>query len=410
MFYQPQLDFLTHILTKMNLQVQLFDPEKLPQQRLDLGLRKFMGLDDLYERADIQKNQKLHANTVYRLVDEFLCNYILLFLPQQDGRVFLVGPFLSFEKTRTQILEEAERFRVPANRISQLENCYASIPVLQDDTALFAMINSFAELLWGTGNAYEILSIQYRSADSEAMLQHQSDADPEEILLQISAMEKRYAYENELIETVSRGMRYRAEHMINNFTMLALQQRTSDPIRDLKNYCIICNTLLRKAAERGGVHPIHLDSSSSTLAKKVEQITQFDDGVSLMREMVRTYCRLVKKHTVQQYSPLIQRTISYIESNLSGDLRLHVLASLQNVSDSYLSALFHRENGTTITEYVSERRMEIAAELLLTTHLQIQTVAQHCGITDVNYFSKVFKKHHGLTPKQYRESGRPYSK
>ena len=42
--------------------------------------------------------------------------------------------------------------------------------------------------------------------------------------------------------------------------------------------------------------------------------------------------------------------------------------------------------------------------LLATTKLQIQTIAQHCGILDVHYFSKVFKKSVGVTPKQYRET------
>ena len=44
-----------------------------------------------------------------------------------------------------------------------------------------------------------------------------------------------------------------------------------------------------------------------------------------------------------------------------------------------------------------------AANLLRHTQLQVQTVAQHCGIGDVNYFSKVFKRHFGLTPRQFRE-------
>ena len=47
--------------------------------------------------------------------------------------------------------------------------------------------------------------------------------------------------------------------------------------------------------------------------------------------------------------------------------------------------------------------MDTAANLLRHTQLQVQTVAQHCGIGDVNYFSKVFKRHFGLTPRQFRE-------
>ena len=50
--------------------------------------------------------------------------------------------------------------------------------------------------------------------------------------------------------------------------------------------------------------------------------------------------------------------------------------------------------------------MRLAAELLDSTALQIQTIAQHCGVLDVQYFSKLFKKHIGMTPKEYRKRSR----
>ena len=67
--------------------------------------------------------------------------------------------------------------------------------------------------------------------------------------------------------------------------------------------------------------------------------------------------------------------------------------------------LFRKETGQTVTEFVNERRMRTGAHLLRTTRLQVQTIAQHCGVSDVNYFSKLFKKQYGVTPKQFREEG-----
>ena len=65
---------------------------------------------------------------------------------------------------------------------------------------------------------------------------------------------------------------------------------------------------------------------------------------------------------------------------------------------------YAEETGKNITEYIREKRMKHAEHLLSSTPLQIQTVALHCGIMDVQYFSKLFKKHSGKTPKEYRES------
>lgn len=107
---------------------------------------------------------------------------------------------------------------------------------------------------------------------------------------------------------------------------------------------------------------------------------------------------------MQNYSSLIQRTITYIDADISGDLRLKALAEAQGVNASYLSTLFKKETGETITDHVNKKRMERAAHLLQSTKLQIQSVAQHCGISDVNYFSKLFKKHLGLTPREFRST------
>ena len=86
----------------------------------------------------------------------------------------------------------------------------------------------------------------------------------------------------------------------------------------------------------------------------------------------------------------------------------HLLAiELQNINASYLSALFKKETGVTLTEYINQKRMKQAARLLTSTKLQIQTISQYCGISDVNYFSKLFKKYAGKTPNEFRKEARP---
>ena len=164
------------------------------------------------------------------------------------------------------------------------------------------------------------------------------------------------------------------------------------------------NTLLRKAAESGGVHPVYIDKVSSKFALEIEQLPSVSDTASLMRNMFRSYCRLVRLHSTQAYSPVVQKAILVIDTDLSADLSLGVLAEQQGISGGYLSTVFKKETGKTVSEYIREKRINHAAHLLATTHLQVQTVALHCGIMDVQYFSKLFKKQIGKTPKEYRDS------
>lgn len=106
---------------------------------------------------------------------------------------------------------------------------------------------------------------------------------------------------------------------------------------------------------------------------------------------------------MKDYSPPVQKAVAFIDTDLTGNLSLSTISQTLNISSSYLSTLFKKETGQTLTDYISHRRINYAKHLLETTRLQVQTVAQHCGIVDVQYFSKIFKRITGVTPKQYRE-------
>ena len=95
-----------------------------------------------------------------------------------------------------------------------------------------------------------------------------------------------------------------------------------------------------------------------------------------------------------------------IDSDISAELSLNNLAKKQGISAGYLATIFKKETGKTVSEYIKDKRIEHAMYLLSTTHLQIQTIALHCGILDVQYFSKIFKKKIGKNPKEYREASR----
>ena len=217
-------------------------------------------------------------------------------------------------------------------------------------------------------------------------------------------MQKRYDFENELIRAVELGQEHKLFRITPAFEETVMERRLSDPVRNIKNYCIIMNTLLRKAAERGGVHPLYINDVSSGYAVRIEKLTSVSSATEFMGEMFSGYCRLVRKYSMKSYSPIIRKVITLINSDLSASLTLTALADSQNVSPGYLSTLFKRETGKNLTEYILDERMKLASRLLVTTSLQVQTVALSCGIMDVQYFSKVFKKYTGKTPKEYRNS------
>lgn len=217
-------------------------------------------------------------------------------------------------------------------------------------------------------------------------------------------LELRYEKENIFINAVSQGNIKKCQEMFDAFDYTSqIEKRVDDPIRNLKNYSVIFNTLLRKAAEYGKVHPYYIDKISSDFAVRIEKITSVEEWKSLCRNMVNSYCRLVQTNSSKNYSPIIQKVTTRIDADLTADLSLSAQADELGVNASYLSNLFKKEVGTTYTDYVNKKRVEYAEILLTQTNGQVQNIAQKCGILDLNYFSKVFKKYTGMTPVKYRE-------
>ena len=347
--------------------------------------------------------EQMKERTIYRLSGPYRLYYILLLLPRAPQESLLVlGPYLPNLLSKEQILEMAETFRIPPHRRKLLENYYNSIAILPETSHLFSMLDTFGEMLWGS-NGFNLEDIRI-TIDQPLLPSPESNKTQGDLLAQMRLMEERYATENALIYAVSKGQVHKGAAIMESISTIPFEKRLDDPLRNLKNYSIIMNTLLRKAAESGGVHPFYLDDVSSSFATRIEQVPSLAAGQSLMSEMFRTYCYLVRRRSMKAYSSVVQKTLIMIDADLSADLSLSKLAQAQNISAGYLSATFKKETGQTVTDYINSERMQLAAHLLKTTTLQVQTVAAHCGILDVQYFSKVFKKYMKKTPKAYRES------
>lgn len=102
----------------------------------------------------------------------------------------------------------------------------------------------------------------------------------------------------------------------------------------------------------------------------------------------------------------IQRTVqdvaSYINANITEDLRLDTLAKKFNISTSHLSKQFKKVTGVGISEYINISRITESEKIMdETENLSITEVALACGFNDSNYFARVFKRIKGTTPKAY---------
>lgn len=374
--------------------------------RPDLGFRELIGRPELYKEDLYSIFEGADARTIYRVVDRFSMHYFCFWIPGQNTpeRMAVAGPYFDKAVTHEELLEYNEKGHLPLNLMSRIEKALSMVPVFTDAAPIVNAVETLYDIIWGSGNYKSVDSIyEHNPIDSDIydIDITPRDDNPE---LEMHALEMRYKHENALMEAVEHGHIHKAKALLQAFNELSFEHRVTDPLRNMKNYCVITNTILRKAAERGGLHPYYLDKISSAMARKIEATSSVDGLTSLIQEMIIEYCKMVHNFTTKNYSKVVQDTVLYINTNLMADLSLSALAQIRHINPSYLSSLFKAEVGLTVTEYATNRRIQHAKHLLASSRLQIQTIAQHCGISDVNYFSKVFKKVTGTTPRDYRNS------
>jgi len=400
-----ELDFLCGILKKCHIRTALLSPHDTTDALVDSWIRTILGITPRESGTVREVMGDIEDTTEYKFRNELELHYIFMKLPLSDeNNLLFIGPYLPFPLASKDVLKIGEKLNFSSNMQKNLSEYYASLPVIPESDRIFVAIDTFCERVWQT-SSFSVTEIrQVPSMAISSLFQENTADDFDEILANMEKMEMRYAFENELIQAVSLGQQHREKTLLSAFNEQMFERRLQDSVRNAKNYCIIMNTLLRKAAEKGGVHPLYIDRTSSKFAAKIEFTADIKAIPALMREMFSSYCRLVRKHSTKQYSPVVKKTILMIDSDIAAELSLHILAEKQDITPGYLSTVFKKETQKTVSEYIRERRIRHAEHLLSTTNLQIQTIAMHCGIMDVQYFSKVFKRMTGKTPREYRES------
>ncbi len=405
MFYDAELQMLTNLFSRAGSSVAIIDPENPVEQYLDGQLRTGFAEEDALQTPVKAYLPELSPDTVYSVTDRFFLKFIYLVLPDtQPTKLLSIGPFLEKEITEQAILELSEALKIPSEYQKYLPKFYGSLPIIPADSPLHLVLEVFFERIWGVNGFTYATFNQFDLASFTNYRQKILSSEEASTQWNIDVIEKRYAGENALMDAIRTGNLKKVDTHLGRITSAAFDKRLPDHLRTLKNYCIITNTLLRKAAEQGGVHPLYLDSVSSDFAAKIEQLASPAACPAMIGSIARSYCRLVKNHSAKSYSPAVQKAMICVDADLSAPLSLRYLADELNINSSYLSSLFKKETGMTVTAYIIRQRINYAKHLLENTRLQIQTVAQYCGLGDVHYFSKLFKKETGVTPREFRQS------
>jgi AraC-like DNA-binding protein len=125
-----------------------------------------------------------------------------------------------------------------------------------------------------------------------------------------------------------------------------------------------------------------------------------------LRRLARSY-QAATRPALTTHSTKIEQTIALIARRFADPVGVPVLAAELGVHPNYLSTLFRRETGQTLSHYLTEYRLAHACALLVSTTDKIVDIAYAAGFGSVSQFHAVFRRHRGCSPRQYRLAHHP---
>lgn len=345
----------------------------------------------------------LSQSAVYHLTDLFQCHYTFFFLPD-SGQYCIIGPLL-FEEISGEAFEALfQKLSLPEAVWKPLKNYYHNVAFVPHQSFYETFIQSAAALMTGQ-KPLQVFHQQIPVLDLWAEDQNFHFHVSEHPLADFRHIELRYKTENIIFEAVSCGNESAALEAFGKIADTLPVRRLSNQLRDSKDFCISFDCILQKAAESAGVHPIYISEFSDKNICQIERLSSSDQCKQFNRTMITGYCNMVRQYNLKTFSLPIRKAITYINMEPDADLSLKALAARLGLNPNYLSTLFTKELGVSLTEYVNRCRVKHAKHLLLSTDLPIKKIAQLCGFTDIHYFTRMFKRFTPLTPKKYREQG-----
>jgi two-component system response regulator YesN len=209
--------------------------------------------------------------------------------------------------------------------------------------------------------------------------------------------------EKELVAFVQSGNKQRATALLNDILGVIFNMAGGDldTIR-VKLFELIA--FLSRAAVNAGAPLKEVNAITKASFEICEGHTDFERLCFLTTRAMEGFIETVYRNRGRKQTSLhLTKAIEYIMVHYMEDLSLGTVASQVYVSEYYLSHLFRKGMNKTFSDYICNVRIEKAQEFLRDEPAaQIQEVADKTGFKDPNYFAKIFKKHTGVSPREYQ--------
>ena len=120
--------------------------------------------------------------------------------------------------------------------------------------------------------------------------------------------------------------------------------------------------------------------------------------------VINFYFNYIKSPDIKRHASIIDEVIKYVNRHYQENITLEEICKIFSRSRSSISHTFKKETGKSFREYLIQVRLNSAKALLLHSKLSVSEIAFSVGFKDSNYFSNIFKKHIGQSPRKYKNA------
>ncbi|MBE7150466.1 helix-turn-helix domain-containing protein [Bacillus mycoides] len=361
----------------------------------------------LYSSKEALFNQLFSGNPPYTfpVLEEtaFLENFfsINLRLNDQLSGNILVGPVLYSRLSETSIKGIVNDLQLKIAK-EEMIRYYQSLPVLSNLQFLNISMVLYYMLYQQKLDIADILQ--------KNILLKKDDFEIEQPAIHISEQRQSTLthidplVERKIFECIKEGKK---DDLIKNLKKLpesgdlGVLSKTSH-LRSQKNSAIAAITLATRSAIDGGLFPEIAYTLSDLLIQKLEEIKKSEAISPFLENALLEFSERVKNGKMQKHLKPINICQNYIFTHLYEDITLSHLAEIVALNPSYLSSLFKKEVGISLGEYIQRAKIDESKSLMTYTKHSISEISTLLNFHDQSYFTKVFKKHTGISPKQFK--------
>ncbi len=215
-----------------------------------------------------------------------------------------------------------------------------------------------------------------------------------------------YSHELAVLNCVKEGNLAQLESTYKALPQTKYGNMSDNPLRQLFYGCIANTTLITRYAIEGGLEEETAFTLSDVYIKQMENCKTLYELNILNEKMALDFTTRVaesKASNQHDYIKPISKCIDYIMRNKNNKITLDKLSDEVNLTPKYLSYLFRKETGQTISHFIEEKRINEAKNLLAFSQYSYSHISHSLSFSSQSYFISKFKKHVGITPKEYRE-------